>query len=100
MGKHLRLSRGQVAMYLSLADGHRTRAAELAGVSRRTFLRAMQHYRVRWPRSDAKLRPREVEWARNVCSLGLSPQRAADQLGVHENTVRKALRMDTWLSVR
>lgn len=83
-------------MYLSLADGHRARAAELAGVSRRTFLRAMRSYRVRWPRSDAKLNATEVQWARSICAHGLEPARAAKHCGVHVDTIRKALRQETW----
>jgi DNA invertase Pin-like site-specific DNA recombinase len=100
MGKHLRLSRGQVAMYLSLADGHRTRAAELAGVSRRTFLRAMAHYRVRWPRSDAKLNQHQAEAVRELCEMGVRPALLAQRFGVQPETIRRVVRWETWYTVR
>lgn len=96
----LRLSRGQVVMYLSLAEGNRTRAAELAGVCRQTFQRAMRFYRVRFPRSNTRLDPNRVRSARELIELGIRPPVIARSMGVSVSTVRKVANYETWLKVR
>lgn len=95
----LKLSRAQVVMYLSLADGNRTHAAHLAGVARATFFRALRHYRVHFPRANVKLKPDDIRMARDLCALGLRPATVARHLGVSDDAVRKATTYETWRRV-
>ena len=93
----VRLSKGQVLMYLALADSNRSRAAELAGVSRRTFHRAMRRYRIQAPRPQARLRREDVRLVRALADSGVPATRIARQLGVSDVAVRKVRDYATWV---
>lgn len=93
----VRLSRAQVCMYLSLADGHRGQAAELAGVGRATFYRAMRWHRVSYPKASAKLDPATVTTARRMrMDLGVPRADVARVLDINPHTLRHLDSFETW----
>lgn len=95
----LKLSRGEVLMYLDAAGLHRERAAALAGVSCRAFYAAMRRYRVRAPKYSAKLNAMKVREARTFLGK-LTHAQVAERLGVHVRTVDKLATYVTWYQVR
>ena len=90
------LSKGDVMMYLSLAGLRQSCAAALAGVSLRTFNRAMKRHRVDAPKRSAKLTTMEVREIREL--LEKREQKAVAKMkGLHPNTVGNIARYETWL---
>jgi len=89
------LSKGEVMMYLALAELNRTVAAKLAGVSRDTFFRAMRRHRVQAPKPQAKLNQQQVKEARALLGKKSKKQIAAE-LGVHERTIERLAANETW----
>jgi hypothetical protein len=84
-------------MYLSLSDGHRGRAAELAGVGRATFYRAMRWHRVSYPKASAKVGPRQVELARTLRhDMGMPRAEVARVLDINPHTLRHLDSFETW----
>lgn len=61
-----RIGRGEVLMFLALANYHRTHAAQLAGVTRQTFQHRMRKCRVRAPvlATNKKLNAQDVRLIR------------------------------------
>lgn len=93
----VRLSRAQVCMYLSLSDGHRGQAAELAGVGRATFYRAMRWHRVSYPKASAKLDAATVNTARRMrMDLGVHRGDVARALGISPRNLRHIDTFGTW----
>ncbi len=95
----MRLSRGQVLMYLDLADLRRERAASMAGVAKTTFHRHLRRYRIQAPRSQCRLTRLDVAIIRDLYACGLRRADIARQFQVHQRTVDKILDGWTWWSV-
>lgn len=93
------LEKGDVMMCLAIAGLNRGRAAELSGVSERTFRRMMRRYRVRAPKSTIKLSARDVREVRQLLEKH-TRQEVADMKGVHVMTIVQIDRRDTWYWLR
>lgn len=89
------LSKGDVMMYLSLADLQRSCAAVLAGVSERTFRRYMKRHQVRAPRSDTVLSAADVVEMRALLEKH-TQEEVAEIKNVHVRTVGQIERRETW----
>ena len=92
------LDKGEVMMHLVLAGLNRREAANDAGVSESTFRRLMRRYRVKAPRSDAKLSATKVM---EILMLLKKHTRAevAVMIGVHRRTIDQIADRETWVYV-
>ena len=93
------LQKGDVMMCLAMAGLHRDRAADLGGVSSRTFARLMRRYRVRAPKANTKLNPEVVREIREKLPH-YTYQQLADAYGVHRQTIGQIARYETWYQQR
>lgn len=93
-----RLSRGEVMMYLDLAILNRESAAKMAGVSRCSFYRLLRIYRVKAPKSHAKLNAKKVREIR-VFLGKRSRAEIAEIHDVHERTIDQIAMLETWYQV-
>lgn len=93
------LGKGEVMMFLDMADLNRTKAAELAGISRRHFGRVMRQYRVQAPLPTAKLSANRVRNIRKRFGRE-SHRRIAASEGVHERTIERLANFETWYWVK
>ncbi len=92
------LSKGEVMMYLALAGLNRKAAANEAGVSEGTFRRYMRRYRIKAPRSNAKLTVVDVKEIRLLLEKHSRVQ-VAKIKGVHRRTIDMIADRETWLHV-
>jgi DNA-binding XRE family transcriptional regulator len=88
MGK---LSKGELLMYLDLANCNRQQAANLAGVSRQTIQNLIRDYHVSVPRSDVKLHPIKRSTLRKMRESGVSSTNLAARFGVSRQLVYRLL---------
>jgi len=93
------LDKCDVLMHLAECGLNRNRAASGAGVTSRTFFRAMKRHRVRAPKSNAKLNGCRVKRIR--ATLGRVPKAdIAKQEKVNVKTITSIERGDTWRNFR
>jgi transposase len=93
------LGKGEVMMHLALAGLNRRAAANDAGVSESTFLRAMRRWRIKAPRCNAKLTAEKVRSVRALLEKHTQPEVAA-MMQVHPLTIGMIARYQTWYWVR
>lgn len=92
------LDKGEVMMYLAIAGLQRRAAASEAGVSERTFRRLMRRYRIKAPKSYAKLTAADAEEIRALLKKHTRAQVAAMK-GVHIRTVDQVSNYETWFQI-
>lgn len=88
MGK---LSKGELLMYLDLANCNRQQAAHLAGVSRQTIQNLIKDYHVSVPRSDVKLHPIKRSSLCKMRDAGVPSTILAERFGVSRQLVYRLM---------
>jgi len=87
-------------MFLSMAHGNRGQAAVFAGVSTRTFYRAMSNNQIKAPRGQWLLTPVDVLAIRKLYDEGVAMGKIAKSFGVHRHTIERAVHKETFKQVR
>lgn len=84
MGK---LTKGELLMYLDIADCNRQRAATLAGVSRQTIQNLIKQHRISVPRSDSKLSQKTRSELLKMRDLGIASSTLADCFNISRQRI-------------